>query len=134
MGKKMAGTNEFAFFCCKSICTGGGLESGRKKFEKCLPAGTKIYFSSLSELLANFSGRFNAEPVGHPQACAYPDVCLCTDTVSGKAPLLAQCIWWMPLLLPLCLKESVGRLGRHFVYLPGPLSQERRFTGHIANP
>ena len=23
MGKKMAGTNEFAFFRCKSICTGG---------------------------------------------------------------------------------------------------------------
>ena len=49
MGKKMAGTNEFAFFRCKSICTGGGgPESGRKKFEKCLPAGTgtKIYFSS----------------------------------------------------------------------------------------
>ena len=39
-GKKMAGTNEFAFFRCKSICTGGGPESGRKKFEKCLPAGT----------------------------------------------------------------------------------------------
>ena len=48
MGKKMAGTNEFAFFRCKSICTGGGPESGRKKIEKCLPAGTgiKIYFSS----------------------------------------------------------------------------------------
>ena len=30
MGKKMAGTNEFAFFRCKSICTGGGPESGRK--------------------------------------------------------------------------------------------------------
>ena len=45
----MAGTNEFAFFRCKSICTGGGgPESGRKKIEKCLPAGTgtKIYFSS----------------------------------------------------------------------------------------
>ena len=50
MGKQMAGTNEFAFFRCKSICTGGGPESGRKKFEKCLPAGTgtKIYFSSHS--------------------------------------------------------------------------------------
>ena len=47
MGKKMTGTNEFAFFRCKSICTGGGPESGRKKIEKCLPAGTgtKIYFS-----------------------------------------------------------------------------------------
>ena len=30
MGKKMAGTNEFAFFHCKSICTGGGPESGRE--------------------------------------------------------------------------------------------------------
>ena len=48
MGKIMAGTNEFGFFRCKSICTGGGPESGRKKFEKCLPAGTgtKICFSS----------------------------------------------------------------------------------------
>ena len=47
-GKKMAGTNEFACFRCKSICTSGGPESGRKKSEKCLPAGTgtKIYFSS----------------------------------------------------------------------------------------
>ena len=25
MGKKMVGTNEFAFFRCKSICTGGGV-------------------------------------------------------------------------------------------------------------
>ena len=40
MGEKMAGTNEFALFRCKSICTGGGPKSGRKKFEKCLPAGT----------------------------------------------------------------------------------------------
>ena len=48
MGKKMAGTNEFAFFRCRSICTGGGPESGRKNSKKCLPAGTgtKIYFSS----------------------------------------------------------------------------------------
>ena len=53
----MAGTNEFAFFRCKSICTGGGPESGRKKFEKCLPAGTgtKIYFSSIkSDAITNF--------------------------------------------------------------------------------
>ena len=43
----MAGTNEFAFFRCKSICTGGGPESRPKKnSKKCLPAGTgtKIYF------------------------------------------------------------------------------------------
>ena len=47
MGKKMAGTNEFACFRCKAYVPGGP-ESGRKKFEKCLPAGTgtKIYFSS----------------------------------------------------------------------------------------
>ena len=38
----------------------------------------------------------------------------------------------MPLPLPLSPKESVGRQGRHFVYLPGPLSRERRFTGYIA--
>ena len=45
---KMAGTNEFALCSWRSICTGGGgPESGRKKFRKCLPAGTgtKIYFS-----------------------------------------------------------------------------------------
>ena len=56
MGEKMAGTNEFAFFRCKSICTGGGPESGRKKFEKCLPAGTgtKIYFSSVRALGCHF--------------------------------------------------------------------------------
>ena len=52
MGKTMAGTNEFAFFSCKSVCTGGGPESGRKNFEKCLPAGTgtKIYFSRTREI------------------------------------------------------------------------------------
>ena len=46
----MAGTNEVAFFRCRSICTGGGPESGRKNSKKCLPAGTgtKIYFSSHS--------------------------------------------------------------------------------------
>ena len=48
MGKKMAGTNEFAFFRCRSICTGGVQNQAEKKFEKCLLAGTgtKIYFSS----------------------------------------------------------------------------------------
>ena len=71
---------------------------------------------------------------GHRQAFAYPDVCLRTDIVSGKALLLGQCSWWMLLPLPLFPKESVGREGRHCVYLPGPLSRERRFTGYIANP
>ena len=54
MGKKMAGTNEFAFFRCRSICTGGGSESGRKKFKKCLPAGTgtKICLSSFRKVPA----------------------------------------------------------------------------------
>ena len=43
MGKKMAGTNEFAFFRCKSICTGGGgPESGRKKNRK-MPSGRYRY-------------------------------------------------------------------------------------------
>ena len=41
IGDKMAGTNEFAFFRCRSIRTGGGgPESGWKHFEKCLLAGT----------------------------------------------------------------------------------------------
>ena len=48
----MAGTNEFAFFRCQSICTGGGggvQNQAEKKIEKCLPAGTgtKIYFSRM---------------------------------------------------------------------------------------
>ena len=51
----MAGTNEFAFFSAIEAYVpkggvpkrGGGAESGRRKFEKCLPAGagTKVYFS-----------------------------------------------------------------------------------------
>ena len=51
-----------------------------------------------------------------------------------KPPSWGKCIWWMPLPQPLCPKESVGREGRCFVYLPGPLFRERRFTGYIANP
>ena len=51
-GEKIAGTNEFAFFRCRSICTGGGgvqNQAETKKFQECLPAGTgtKIYFSSV---------------------------------------------------------------------------------------
>ena len=34
MGKKMAGTNEFAFFRCKSICTGGGVQNQAEKNSK----------------------------------------------------------------------------------------------------
>ena len=44
----MAGTNEFClFFAVKAYVPGGVQNQGRKKFEKCLPAGTgtKIYFS-----------------------------------------------------------------------------------------
>ena len=60
MGKKMAGTNEFALFRCKSICTGGGVQNQaetKKKIEKCLPAGTgtKIYFSSFPACFCSFS-------------------------------------------------------------------------------
>ena len=49
----MAGTNAFAFCRCRSICTGGGgSESGRKKVEECLLAGTgtKSTFQSLRKL------------------------------------------------------------------------------------
>ena len=51
MGKKMAGTNEFAFFRCKSLCTGGVQNQAEKNSKKCLPAGTgtKIYFSSFAK-------------------------------------------------------------------------------------
>ena len=34
MGEKMAGTNEFAFFRCKSICTGGGVQNQAEKNSK----------------------------------------------------------------------------------------------------
>ena len=46
-GKERAGTNEFAFFCFRSICTGGVQNQAAKKIKKGLPAGTgsKIYFS-----------------------------------------------------------------------------------------
>ena len=52
MGKKMAGTNEFAFFRCKSICTGGGPESGRKNSKNAfrpVPA-QKFIFPRLNNL------------------------------------------------------------------------------------
>ena len=48
-GEKLAGTNEFAFFRCRSTCAGGGgvQNQAENTFEKCLLAGTgtKIYFS-----------------------------------------------------------------------------------------
>ena len=46
----------------------------------------------------------------------------------GNSPSWGKVSGGYPLPLPLRPKESVGRQGRHFVYLPGPLSQERRFT------
>ena len=54
MGKKMAGTNEFAFFfAVKAYIPGGGVQNqAEKNSRKCLPAGTgtKIYFSRLSKI------------------------------------------------------------------------------------
>ena len=69
----------------------------------------------------NVSSSFTMASLGHPQACAYPDVCLRTDSVSGKAPLLGQCIWWMPLPLPLCPKESVRAGGQTLCVSTRPL-------------
>ena len=49
MGKKMAGTNEFAFFAVEAYVPGGGVQNQAEKNSKeCLlaGAGTKIYFSS----------------------------------------------------------------------------------------
>ena len=43
---KMAGTNEFAFFRCKSLCTGRGPESGRKKNQE-MPSGRYRYQNQL---------------------------------------------------------------------------------------
>ena len=49
MGKKMAGTNEFAFFfAVEAYVPGGGVQNqAEKNSKKCLLAGTgtKIYFS-----------------------------------------------------------------------------------------
>ena len=42
MGEKMAGTNEFAFFRCKSICAGGGSRIRPKKIRK-MPSGRYRY-------------------------------------------------------------------------------------------
>ena len=54
-GKKWPVQMNLLFFRCKSICTGGGPESGRKKFEECLPAGTgtKNLLSLTVELNSN---------------------------------------------------------------------------------
>ena len=50
MGKKMAGTNEFAFFRCKSKCTGGGVQNqAEKKFEK-MPSGRYRYKNLLFQI------------------------------------------------------------------------------------
>ena len=46
--------------------------------------------------------------IGHPQACLYPDACLRSDIVSGKAPLLGQGIWWTPLPLPGGRADALG--------------------------
>ena len=47
MGKKMAGTNEFAFFAVEGYVPGGVQNQAEKNSKKCLQAGTgtKIYFS-----------------------------------------------------------------------------------------
>ena len=52
-GKKMAGTNEFAFFRCKRHMYQGGVQNqAEENSKKCLPAGTgtKIYFSRIGVL------------------------------------------------------------------------------------
>ena len=47
-GEKWPVQMNLPVFAVEAYVPGGGPESGRKKFEKCLPAGTgtKIYFSS----------------------------------------------------------------------------------------
>ena len=56
MGETMAGTNEFAFFRSRNTCMGGGGQNqSEKKIKKCLPAGTKIYFSSFLDFWILFS-------------------------------------------------------------------------------
>ena len=49
----MAGTNEFAFFRCRSICTGGGVQSqAEKKIEK-MPSGRYRYKNLLFQNNSN---------------------------------------------------------------------------------
>ena len=92
MGKKVAGTNEFAFFRCRSMCTKGGPESGRKNFKTCLLAGTgtKIYFSSINtNAILKMSCAIGNYPTtstyGHPPGpCVC--VCVCGTQLLRKAP------------------------------------------------
>ena len=72
--------------------------------------------------------RANGKPIGHPQTCVYPDVCLGIAHVSGKAPLPGQgegadtqCI------CPFRPKESVGRKGQIHCVCTGPLVPREGF-------
>ena len=55
MGKKMAGTNEFAFFRCKSICTGGVQNQAEKNSKNAL-----FLYSGGTDSLENFTAEFSA--------------------------------------------------------------------------
>ena len=82
----MAGTNEFAFFRCRSIRTGGGVQNQAEKIRK-MPTGTKIYFSSIS---------------------------VCSHVATHPKPLLcwqSLTMVWKPLLTELWMKFSLGQQG-----------------------
>ena len=71
-------------------------------------------------------------PLGHPQTCVHPDVCLGITHVSGKAPLSGQGVWWIHNVSALfALQIPWGERGRYIVYLLDPLSRERGFTRYM---
>ena len=67
-GKKWPVQMNLLFFAVKAYVPGGGPESGRQKFEKCLPAGTgtNIYFSSVKLSLST--------PIVVPSYCVDKDL------------------------------------------------------------
>ena len=73
--------------------------------------------------------------IAPPQTCVYLDVCLGIAHVSGKAPPSGQGVWQIHNVSPLfALQIPWGEGGRYIVYLPDPLSRERRFTRYMGNP
>ena len=63
-------------------CRGRSIEDGSSK------GGTLIRY--LEEMRPVSSKKLTTTPVGHPQTCVYPDVCLGIAHVSGKLPLSGQ--------------------------------------------
>ena len=72
-----------------------------------------------------------APPIGHPQTCVYPDVCLGIAHVSGKAPSLGtREKRRYTMYLPLSPYKGADTL----CICPFPLTRERGFTRYMHNP